>query len=377
MSDEKKRPEDQDSTVSPAESEKEEKTPKSGPKKTWWRSMPKWGRALIIIGLSLLVLVLVFWITITIYLSRVKRIEKRDPIAREQEEFETSSDEQTAVDTIDPDEVDWNNLYESVKQDKSIKNILLIGQDRRPEDTGFARSDSIILCSINKNTNNITLVSFMRDMYVPIEGFSDNRINASYNYGGAELLRKTVEKDFGIKIDNAIEVDFEGFIQAMSAVGDLEIDLTQAEADYLNQTGAIMNREAGLSDGEWNLHAGVNSLSPDQALAYARTRHVGRSDWDRTDRQRRVLTVAFEKMSKLGISEQVDVINNILPYIATDMTDMEILGYAYYVATEGIHIGGSLRLPADGLYRNETINKMSVLVPDLKQNSDLLKQTLY
>ena len=377
MSDEKKRPEDQDSTVSPAESEKEEKTPKSGPKKTWWRSMPKWGRALIIIGLSLLVLVLVFWITITIYLSRVKRIEKRDPIAREQEEFETSSDEQTAVDTIDPDEVDWNNLYESVKQDKSIKNILLIGQDRRPEDTGFARSDSIILCSINKNTNNITLVSFMRDMYVPIEGFSDNRINASYNYGGAELLRKTVEKDFGIKIDNAIEVDFEGFIQAMSAVGNLEIDLTQAEADYLNQTGAIMNREAGLSDGEWNLHAGINSLSPDQALAYARTRHVGRSDWDRTDRQRRVLTVAFEKMSKLGISEQVDVINNILPYIATDMTDMEILGYAYYVATEGIHIGGSLRLPADGLYRNETINKMSVLVPDLKQNSDLLKQTLY
>ena len=377
MSDEKKRPEDQDSTVSPAESEKEEKTPKSGPKKTWWRSMPKWGRALIIIGLSLLVLVLVFWITITIYLSRVKRIEKRDPIAREQEEFETSSDEQTAVDTIDPDEVDWNNLYESVKQDKSIKNILLIGQDRRPEDTGFARSDSIILCSINKNTNNITLVSFMRDMYVPIEGFSDNRINASYNYGGAELLRKTVEKDFGIKIDNAIEVDFEGFIQAMSAVGNLEIDLTQAEADYLNQTGAIMNREAGLTDGEWNLHAGINSLSPDQALAYARTRHVGRSDWDRTDRQRRVLTVAFEKMSKLGISEQVDVINNILPYIATDMTDMEILGYAYYVATEGIHIGGSLRLPADGLYRNETINKMSVLVPDLKQNSDLLKQTLY
>ena len=377
MSDEKKRPEDQDSTVSPAESEKEEKTPKSGPKKTWWRSMPKWGRALIIIGLSLLVLVLVFWITITIYLSRVKRIEKRDPIAREQEEFETSSDEQTAVDTIDPDEVDWNNLYESVKQDKSIKNILLIGQDRRPEDTGFARSDSIILCSINKNTNNITLVSFMRDMYVPIEGFSDNRINASYNYGGAELLRKTVEKDFGIKIDNAIEVDFEGFIQAMSAVGNLEIDLTQAEADYLNQTGAIMNREAGLSDGEWNLRAGINSLSPDQALAYARTRHVGRSDWDRTDRQRRVLTVAFEKMSKLGISEQVDVINNILPYIATDMTDMEILGYAYYVATEGIHIGGSLRLPADGLYRNETINKMSVLVPDLKQNSDLLKQTLY
>ena len=350
---------------------------KPAQKKTWWKSMPKWGRGLVIAGISILALALIFWITITIYLSRVKRIEKRDPIDRSSEEFETSSEEQTAVNTIDPDEVDWNNLYENVKQDKQVKNILLIGQDRRPGETEYARSDSIILCSINKNTNNITLVSFMRDMYVPIEGFSDNRINAAYNYGGSELLRKTVENDFGIKIDNCIEVDFEGFIKAMSAVGDLEIELTQAEAEYLNKTGAIMNREAGLSDGEWNLHEGVNSLTPDQALAYARTRHVGRSDWDRTDRQRRVLTVAFEKISKLGIMDQIDVINDILPYVATDMTDMEILGYAYYVATEGIHIGGSLRLPADGLYRNETINKMSVLVPDLKQNSELLKQTLY
>ena len=355
------------------EPEKNKKT--AAPKKTWWQTLPTWGKGLIIAGVVLLVLVLAVWIGIKIYLSRVKRIEERTYVAREEETFEPTSD--AGDDTIEADEVDWNNLYETVKKDKEIKNIILIGQDRRPEDTEPARSDSMILCSINKKTNQITLISFMRDMYVPIEGYSDNRINAAYNYGGASLLRTTIEKDFGIAIDNAMEVDFDGFIRAMTVVGELEIELNKDEAEYLNQTGPVMNREAGLEDGEWSLVEGRNLLRPDQALAYSRTRHVGRSDWDRTDRQRKVLTAAFNKLSQLSISEQLDLVNEVIPYIATDMTDMEILGYAYYVATEGIHVGATYRLPVDGKYTNETINGMSVLVPNLNENSKLLTEYLY
>ena len=342
---------------------------------TWWRRLPTGVKVLLIAGLVVVVLALAGFIAIKVYLGRVKRIEERPPVAREEETFEQSPD--ASEDTIDPDEVDWNNLYENVKQDKQIKNIILIGQDRRPTETEPARSDSMILCSINKKTNKITLVSFMRDMYVPIEGYSDNRINAAYNYGGASLLKSTIEKDFGIAIDNAMEVDFDGFIQAMSVVGDLEMELTKEEVEYLNKTGPIMNHEAGLDDGEWNLVEGKNMLKPYQALAYSRTRYVGRSDWDRTERQRKVLTAAFNKISKLGISEQLDLVDELLPYIATDMTDMEILGYAYYVAVEGIHIGETYRLPADGKYTNETINGMSVLVPNLNENSNLLKTYLY
>ena len=354
--------------------EAKEKAPKKV-KKKGWKGLPTWAKALIISGTVLVVVALGVFIAIKIYLSRINRIEDREPTPRSQETFEPSSD--TGEDTIKADEVDWDVLYDEVKRDGDIKNIILIGQDKRPEETTPARSDTMILCSINKKTNKITLVSFMRDMYVPIEGYSDNRINAAYNYGGAKLLRETIEKDFGIGIDNAIEVDFEGFIQAMTAVGDLEMELTQAEVDYLNEIGPVMNREAGLADGVWNLKAGKNMLRADQALAYARTRHVGRSDWERTDRQRRVVMAAFEKMKKMSLSEQMDLVNAVIPYFATDMTDREILGYVYYIAKEGIHVGDNLRLPADGMYTNERINNMAVLVPNLQKNSDLLKQSLY
>ena len=362
------------------EPEKDKKTASSTervvpvPKK---KKLPTWGKVLIGIGIGLVLIALAVFIGIKIYLGRVPRIQEKETVPPSKETFVTSSE--AGEDTIKPEEVDWGKLYGDVMKDSDIKNILLIGNDGRPGETSGSRSDSMILCSINKKTGIITLVSFMRDMYVPLagDGYSDNRINAAYTFGGADLLKRTIEKDFNISIDNCVEINFDGFIKAMTAVGDLEIELTEAEADYLNEMGNAMNKEEGLPETEWDLKPGKNMLKPEQALAYSRTRYVGRSDWERTDRQRRVLTAAFDRIMALGTSEQVDLVNSILPYIATDMTDMEILGYVYYVATEGIHMGESYRVPADKTYRNETINKMMVLVPDLTKNADLLTEWLY
>ena len=354
-----------------------EKAAEKEEKKKNKSKMPRWAKIVIGVCIGLLVIALGVFIGVKIYLSRVPRIEERERLDRSSETFETTSGLEDATDSIDPDEVNWDSLYQEIKADSDVKNILLIGQDGRPGDASNTRSDSMILCSINKKTNKITLVSFMRDMYVPIPGYSDNRINASYSFGGAALLKETIEADFGISIDNCMEVNFDGFIKAMSAVGDLEIELTEAEAKYLNEMGNAMNKEEGLPDAEWNLKEGKNILRPDQALAYSRTRYVGRSDYERTERQRKVLTAAFNKVSKLSTSEQVDLANAIIPYIATDMTDMEILGYVYYVATDGLHVGDSYRVPADKTYTNETIRSMMVLVPSLTQNSELLKEWLY
>ncbi|MFQ9799037.1 MAG: LCP family protein [Clostridia bacterium] len=97
-------------------------------------------------------------------------------------------------------------------------NILLIGQDRR-EGEGRQRSDSMILATINKKSQSIYLTSFMRDMYVPIPGYSDNRINAAYAFGGMDLLDDTIETNFGIHIDGNVEVDFSGFKTLIDMMG--------------------------------------------------------------------------------------------------------------------------------------------------------------
>ncbi|MGI6012307.1 MAG: LCP family protein [Ruminococcus sp.] len=296
------------------------------------------------------------------------QVEKVDP---SEEDFEI--DEELAkeiqagnVDVIDPNEVEWNNVDINVMQDKDVVNILLIGQDRR-EGQGRQRSDSMIICSINKKSNKIILSSVMRDLYVPIPGYSDNRINAAYQFGGMPLLDQVMEESLGIHIDGNIEVDFEGFISAMTEVGNLDIELYQAEADYLNR-----NHEG------WNLKAGVNSLTPEQALAYSRTRYVGNSDWERTDRQRRVLMAAFDKVKDQGLTELLSMADRILPSLTTDMSNTQIMGYIYTVVTSGITEIESYRIPVEGTYTNETLSiGMEVLMPDLKANSEYLQEYIY
>ena len=89
---------------------------------------------------------------------------------------------------------------------KHLVNILLVGQDRL-EGQSRQRSDTMLLVSFNKSDNTITLTSFMRDMYVQIPGYKPNRLNAAYAFGGMNLLKKTLDVNFGVKVDGVVEVD--------------------------------------------------------------------------------------------------------------------------------------------------------------------------
>ena len=256
-----------------------------------------------------------------------------------------------------------------------IKNILLIGQDAR-EGEERQRSDTMIICSINTHSNKVTLASLMRDMYVPIPGDSNNRINAAYRFGGRELLDEVIEQDFGIPIDGNVEVDFEGFVNAMDAIGGIEIELTGEEAGYIS-TGGWEDQGDNGNDGTWDLQEGMNTLTPAQALSFARIRHVGNSDYERTERQRRVIIAAFQKISSSSTAKQLAVADSILPYITTDLSGRELLSYVKTIAEAGITDIESYRIPADGTYSSQNISGMAVLVPDLVANSELLKEYLY
>ena len=108
-------------------------------------------------------------------------------------------------------------------------SFLLIGTDTRKDEANAGRSDTMIICSINKKTDTITLCSLMRDMYVPIPGNGSNRINAAYTFGGIALLDQTIEENFGVDIDANVVVDFDGFLSALEVIGNLDIELTQAD----------------------------------------------------------------------------------------------------------------------------------------------------
>ena len=119
-----------------------------------------------------------------------------------------------------------------------IVNILLIGQDRR-EGEETARSDSMILCTSPRKTGDVTMTSFLRDLYVPIPGHRSNRINAAYSEGGTALLDDTLRENFGLHIDGNIEVDFSQFAQIIDLLGGVELELRKDEAAEINkETGS-------------------------------------------------------------------------------------------------------------------------------------------
>ncbi len=303
-------------------------------------------KAFIAIILVLLTAFLSIVVVANHYLNKINRVGDVEPIPADQEDFETDVYD-PSLEVIDPDSVDWSDGNYSGKDDHLI-NILLVGQDRRPGQ-GRQRSDSMILCSYNPKTNQLSMISFLRDLYVQIPGFSDNRLNAAYVFGGFPLLKETLNKNFGVTVDGCVEVDFNGFKSAINLIGGVDVELTAAEAKIVGD-GAT---------------AGVCHLDGDHALIYARIRKLD-SDFGRTSRQRNVLNAVFRKIKNLSVGELLGLVDELLPIIATDMTNTQITSLAvkYAPALAGLNIQ-TYSVPPKGTYKNAMIRGMAVLVPDL------------
>ncbi len=268
--------------------------------------------------------------------------------------------------SVNESDVNWGEFVGTMLGDSDhIVNILLIGQDRR-EGESRARSDSMILVTVNKNTKSIVLTSFLRDMYVQIPGYSSNRLNASYAWGGMELLNATLEQNFGIHVDGNVEVDFNQFSQIIDMLGGVELELRSDEAK-------LINSEVG-----GGLTAGLQSLNGNQALSYARIRKLDSDgDFSRTERQRKVINAVLSEVRNVSLIRLLGIVNDLLPMVTTDMTNSEILGYAtsLFPLLSGASIV-SQQIPANGAYSYASINGMSVLLADMDANRQILQETL-
>lgn len=249
-----------------------------------------------------------------------------------------------------------------------VVNIMLIGQDRRPGEER-ARSDSMILVSMNKEKGTIRLTSFMRDLYVQIPGYLDNRLNAAFRYGGTDLMNETFKVNFGLEIDGNVMVDFDEFTEIIEILGGVTLEISGAEAKYMNSCATATK----------TFKAGVNYFNAAEALDFTRMRYAAGGDYGRTDRQRRVLMAIAESFRDADIRTLWTAIEEILPHIVTNLDNSQIIEYA----TTGLSILGSgaqietLRIPQDDAHRNASIRGMAVLVPNLEMCREDLQEFIY
>ena len=246
-----------------------------------------------------------------------------------------------------------------------VVNILLIGQDARPG-WGRSRSDSMILCTFDKEKKTITMTSFLRDLYVQIPGYQNNRINAAYPAGGMELLNETLVQNFGVHVDGNVEVDFSHFVDVIDLLGGVDIELRSDEAHYINS-----NTKGSLTEG-------MQHLNGKQALYYSRIRYLDAdADFSRTNRQRKVISALIEKFRDSKLTTLLGLLDDLLPMVTTDMSNKEMISLAtdlFPMLADCTIV--SQRIPQDDTYHLAMIRGMSVIVADMDAQREFLKNTL-
>lgn len=260
-----------------------------------------------------------------------------------------------------------------------VRSVLLIGTDARDPSEERGRSDSMILLSVNSSAGRIYLTSFMRDCYVQIPGYGWDKLNAAYSFGGPELLMDTLEYNFDVSIDDYMSVSFSGFAGIIDAFGGVEISLSDAEAQAVNEILISEVNEIMGDDRESDLltEGGTLLLSGKQALSYARIRYVGNADFERTSRQRAVIEQLLGRVKTQAAGAVPRLISAALPQLSTNMStsDMYLLSLRVPVAA-GYEIVQQ-RVPAEGTWWDDTVGDQSVLQVDFDANKTILQDTVY
>lgn len=233
-------------------------------------------------------------------------------------------------------------------------NILLLGGDSRGlKSNEKARSDTMIVASVDPVTKKAHLLSILRDTYIEIPGHRRDRINAAITMGGPELAMEAVSRLTGLQIQYYVYTDFQGFIALIDKMGGIEFEVEKR-----------MKYTDSADDPQFNidLQPGLQHMDGKTALQYVRFRHDRLSDYARAERQRKFLSAVATKLkSTTSMLRLPALLKSIEPYIQTnigldDMIKLARLGLE--VDTSNI-VG--LQIPPTELLREETIGGASVI----------------
>lgn len=268
---------------------------------------------------------------------------------------------------------------EPITTDGDVYNVLLIGVDVRKSDGNWAgNSDTMMLLSINYKKEQISLISLMRDTYVEIPGIGMRKLNAAHANGAGPLLIETVTKNYKVRVDRYATVNFNKMIDIVDAVGKIEITLSDAEAKSANNSIREMCEERKVSaDKHLFKKGGTYQCDGIQTVAYARIRKVGHADYQRTERQREVMTKLIEKAKTMSLPQMYSFAEQVLPMITHNIPEKEIWGILPKAPSILQYTLVKDRIPYDGMYKIIYVKNQDMLVPDWQKTVAKLKETLY
>ena len=237
--------------------------------------------------------------------------------------------------TVKMDKLDFNFLDEDklevYKDTGPYTNIALFGLDAREGESieSGVRSDSMMIASINNETNEVKVVSIFRDTLLKQQDGTFDKANAAYSYGGPQEAIALLNRNLDLDIKNYMSVDFKALSDVIDALGGMELELTAEEVVHMNnycvETSEVTGKDYERIDPEV---AGTYHLNGVQATSYARIRATAGGDYKRAERQRLVIEKIVEKAQKANLKTLDKIIDVVFPQVSTSFSSKDLIGIA-------------------------------------------------
>lgn len=278
--------------------------------------------------------------------------------------------------------------YSSVfNGDGDVWNVFLVGADNNNTDgmDKLGNADGQIIVSVRKDRHDIVLTSILRDSFFKLDNQAiGNKGTLLYHYYGLDTLMEALESNLGIHFDNYAVISYPALINAVDALGGIEMELSKEEIIEMNAKLIQINTELfGLDkyDGalfvDYDTYEGTHrfTLTGKQAACLARVRlsDATNNDFGRTERERKILLEIKKKFMKAGLFKKAAVLKQVLAEIDTDISGTQFAAILVNAINLSHYRIVSQRIPLDDTYYGEN----GYIYMDINKNREFLLDSIY
>ena len=240
--------------------------------------------------------------------------------------------DEVLTEAFTPEQVSIASEHHDLQFDETkFLNVAVFGDDSRGEEG--SRTDTIMIASLNLDTNEVRLVSVFRDTLLELDDGTLDKAAHAHAFGGTQGAVSMLNRNLDLNIQHYVMVDFTATALVVDSLGGIEIDVTYGEIEYINGLSFQMVVEgefdpsAGFVVPNEIFSPGLNHLSGVQALAYMRIRTVGNNDFRRAERQREVIEVVMRDAQRASLGTINDIINHTFEHLSTNFSLTEAIAY--------------------------------------------------
>lgn len=252
------------------------------------------------------------------------------------------------------------------QENTQVKHYLLLGEDGYADEVvEDARTDTIVLVSLDTLYNRVVMTSILRDCQINNPNGNPTKMNLLFKNHGFDGIITCLERELDIEIEGAVLVNFENVKPVIDALGGVDIEIDENE--YIAIRKILLDDDPNMPEGPGMVH-----MTGRIALAYMRDRSSGSGDFSRTERQRKVVSQLFDKCAELSLLELVGIYNEVSSGMSMNLSAMDILGVlsqGYDLLTDGADFV-EFRIPQDGTYSYGQLGSSSVLNVRWQTNRD-------